>query len=190
MWERIEERKLDTPGGRAKREALIGAMEIKNYEFNAHGVDMGQVYDSTAIVSDGSKRPKFDRDPELYHQVSTVPGSPLPHAWVGDAQHKASTLDLAPSTRFTLLTGIAGQAWADAVPAVRDAVGIPVEAVVIGPGRQYDDLYYDWARVREIDEDGVLLVRPDKFIAWRSMGAMPDPAAALTEVLTKVLSRG
>jgi 2,4-dichlorophenol 6-monooxygenase len=190
MRERIEERKLDTPGGRAKREALIGAMEIKNYEFNAHGVDMGQVYASTAIVPDGSTRPAFDKDPELYHQISTVPGSPLPHAWVGDAKRKVSTLDLAPSSRFTLLTGIAGQAWADSAPAVADALGIPLEAVVIGPGRQYDDLYYDWARVREIDEDGVVLVRPDKFIAWRSMGAVSDPTLALTDVLTKVLSRG
>jgi 2,4-dichlorophenol 6-monooxygenase len=189
MRERMEERKLDTPGGRAKREALIGAMELKNYEFNAHGVDMGQFYESTAIVSDGSKRPKPGRDPELYHQVSTVPGSPLPHAWVGDAKHKVSTLDLAPSTRFTLITGIAGQPWADAAPAVADELGIPLEAVVIGPGRRYDDLYYDWARLREIDEDGVLLVRPDKFVAWRSIGAAKDPAGVLTEALSKVLSR-
>jgi 2,4-dichlorophenol 6-monooxygenase len=189
MRERIEERKLDTPAGRAKREALLGAMEIKNYEFNAHGVDLGQFYTSSAIVSDGSKRPAPTRDPELYHQVSTVPGSTLPHVWVGDARHKYSTLDLAPSTRFTIFTGIAGHAWADAVPAVRERLGIPLEAVMIGPGLAYDDLYYDWARVREVEEDGVLLVRPDKFIAWRSQTAVADPEKTLVDVLSGVLSR-
>src|SRR6202041_1852654 len=92
MRQQIEERKANTPQGAAKRAALVAAMELKNYEFNAHGVDLGQFYESAAIVGDGSARPAPARDPELYYQPSTVPGSHLPHAWVGDATHKASTL--------------------------------------------------------------------------------------------------
>ena len=107
MRQQIEERKANTPRGRAKREALVAAMELKDYEFNAHGVDLGQFYESAAIVPDGSERPQPTRDPELYYQASTVPGSHLPHVWVGDATHKVSTLDLAPYTTFTLITGIA-----------------------------------------------------------------------------------
>ena len=41
--------------------------------------------------------------------------------------------------------------------------------MITGPGREVTDIYYDWARIREIGEDGVLLVRPDKHIGWRSM---------------------
>jgi maleylacetate reductase len=41
--------------------------------------------------------------------------------------------------------------------------------VVIGPGRAVTDLYFDWSRLREVGEDGALLVRPDKHIGWRSM---------------------
>lgn len=41
LIERVEERKADTPAGRAKRDALKAALELKNYEFNAHGVEMG-----------------------------------------------------------------------------------------------------------------------------------------------------
>jgi 2,4-dichlorophenol 6-monooxygenase len=99
MIERIEERKANTPRGGAIRAALVKAMELKDYEFNAHGVELGQFYESSAIVSDGSARPRPARDPELYYQPSTVPGSRLPHAWVGDAVRKLSTLDLAPMTR-------------------------------------------------------------------------------------------
>lgn len=189
MVERIEERKADTPAGAAKREAMRAAMEIKNYEFNAHGVEMGQFYESSAVVSDGSSRPAPTRDPELYYQPTTTPGSPLPHVWVGDSVHKVSTLDLAPSTQFTVFTGIAGQAWADAAATVAAELGITIGAVVIGPGRELTDLYFDWARAREVGEGGVLLVRPDKIVAWRSAGAVGDPAAALRDALSQVLSR-
>jgi 2,4-dichlorophenol 6-monooxygenase len=189
MIELIEERKANTPAGRRKRDAIVAAMEIKNYEFNAHGVELGQFYTSTAVVSDGSSRAEPTRDPELYYQPSTVPGSPLPHAWVGDSRQKFSTLDLAPSSQFTLFTGIAGQPWADAAPAVAERLGIALEAVVIGPGQRYTDLYFDWQRLREIDEDGVLLVRPDKIIAWRSLTVVDDPETALLDALSSILSR-
>jgi len=190
MREQIEERKANTPRGKAKRHALVKAMELKNYEFNAHGVDMGQFYESTAIVSDGTQRPQPARDPELYYQASTVPGSHLPHVWVGDALMKLSTLDLAPYGRFTLITGIAGEAWTDAAAKVGKDLGVPLETVIIGPGRKVTDIYYDWARIREVDEDGVLLVRPDKHIGWRSMTLPDDPERALREALESLLSRG
>jgi len=190
MRAQIEERKANTPRGKAKRHALVEAMELKDYEFNAHGVDMGQFYESTAIVSDGSQRPEPVRDPELYYQASTVPGSRLPHVWVGDATHKVSTLDLAPYTRFTLITGIAGEAWADAAVRVGKDLGVPLETVIIGPGREVTDIYYDWARIRETEEDGVLLIRPDKHIGWRSMTLPEDPEQALRAALESLLSRG
>jgi 2,4-dichlorophenol 6-monooxygenase len=189
MREQIEERKANTARGRAKREALVSAMELKNYEFNAHGVELGQFYQSTAIVGDGSVRPKPVRDPELYYQASTVPGSHLPHAWVGDAATRVSTLDLAPYGAFTLITGIAGEAWAEAAEKVSRDLNVPVKAVIIGPGREVTDIYYDWARVREVDEDGALLVRPDKFIGWRSTSLPADPGRALRDALTSLLSR-
>ena len=189
MREQIEERKANTPRGAAKRAALVKAMELKNYEFNAHGVDMGQFYASTAIVSDGSTRPEPRRDPELYHQPSTVPGSHLPHVWVGDAARKLSTLDLARYTAFTLITGIAGEAWAPAAEKVASDLGVTIETVIIGPGREITDIYYDWARIREIEEDGVLLIRPDKHIGWRSATLPESPEQALRAAMTSLLGK-
>jgi 2,4-dichlorophenol 6-monooxygenase len=186
----IEERKLNTPAGAAKREALASAMELKNYEFNALGVELGQFYTSTAVVSDGSEKPSTPGlDPELYFTPSTAPGAPLPHAWVGDETRRLSTLDLAPSTGFTLITGIAGEAWADAAAAAAASLGVPLRSVVIGPGREVTDLYFDWQRIRGIPEDGAVLVRPDKIIAWRATGLAPDPEAAVADALRQVLSR-
>ncbi|MFF8446845.1 FAD-dependent oxidoreductase [Streptomyces leeuwenhoekii] len=188
MQARIEERKANTPEGAAKRAALVKAMETKNYEFNAHGVELGQFYESGAIVSDGT-RPPAGEDEDLYYVMSTSPGAHLPHAWVGDNVTKLALMDLAPYTRWTLITGIAGEEWARASDKVAQELGIPLETVVIGPGRDVTDLYYDWAKLREVEESGAILVRPDKHIAWRSMRLAEDPVGALRGALTTILGR-
>jgi len=189
MAEGVRRRKDNSPEGLATRKALTRALELKDYEFNCHGVELGQFYSSSAVISDGSTKPAPRRDPELYYEASTVPGSPLPHAWVGDNVKKMSTLDLCPSTQFTIITGITGEKWADAAKKVAQKLGIPLEAVVIGPGREVTDLYFDWERLREIDEDGVVLVRPDKIVAWRSKSMVSDPTAALEAAVASMLSR-
>jgi len=189
MVQQIEQRKVNTPEGAAKRAALLKAMDLKNYEFNAHGVELGQFYESAAVVPDGSSRPEPTRDPDLYYEASTIPGSHLPHAWVGDNRVRLAMMDLAPYTRFTLFTGIAGEAWQDAADKVAHELGVPLETVVIGPGRPVTDLYYDWAKLREVEESGALLVRPDKHIGWRTMSLPDDPEAALREALSAILGR-
>ncbi|MGP4019373.1 FAD-dependent oxidoreductase [Saccharopolyspora sp. 5N708] len=189
MIAKMDGRKANTPEGAAKREAIRRAMEIKNYEFNAHGVELGQHYASTAVVGAGSSLPTPERDPELYYQPSTAPGARLPHAWVGNSNRKCSTHDLAPYGRFTLLTGIIGEPWVAAAAKVGATLGVPIETVVIGPGREITDLYFDWAVLREVDEDGVLLVRPDKHIGWRSHRLADAPEDALLNAMSVILSR-
>jgi 2,4-dichlorophenol 6-monooxygenase len=185
----IEARKDNTAEGAAKREAIQAAMEIKNYEFNAHGVELGQHYDSSAIVSDGTTRPAPARDPELYYEASTHPGGRLPHAWVGDSSRKLSTHDLAPYGQFTLFTGTTGQEWTTAAQKVGDQLGIAIGSVLIGPGQDVTDLYFDWAKLRGVAEDGAVLVRPDKHVGWRADRLPADPEDALYSAVSSILSR-
>ena len=190
MQAALDELKAPTEAGATKRAKLAEAMEVKNYEFNALGVELGQNYaGSRAVASDGTTLPEPTRDADLYYEAHTTPGVRLPHAWVGNSNVKVSTKDLAPYGSFLLLTGLTGQAWADAAAAVSAETGIPVEAVVIGPGKEYQDLYFDWQRLREVAEDGCVLVRPDKFVGWRSQSMVDDPKAALGEALDSILSR-
>lgn len=65
-----------------------------------------------------------------------------------------------------------------------------INAVVIGEGEEHQDLYGDWLRQREVDEDGVILVRPDKHIGWRAHQMVEDPKSALEAVLAEILSKG
>ncbi|MFC5382009.1 FAD-dependent oxidoreductase [Aquipuribacter nitratireducens] len=193
MNARIADRADDTAEGRAKREALKKALELKDYEFNAHGVELGQRYASGAVVPDGTPEPEYERDPELYYHPTTWPGARLPHCWLGHREgsgyRKVSTHDVAGQGRFTLFTGIGGQAWADAADTLSRELGVEVRAVVVGPGQPYTDLYDDWARLREVDEDGCVLVRPDNHVAWRSLHPVDDARAVLGGVLRQVLDR-
>jgi 2,4-dichlorophenol 6-monooxygenase len=189
MRRHIAARAANTPEAARQRADLRAALELKNYEFNAHGVELGQRYASAAVVPDGTPEPAYTRDPELYYHPTTWPGARLPHVWLGRDGHRVSTHDLAGKGRFCLLTGIAGEAWAEAAAKVADEMGVELVAHVIGPGREYIDLYEDWARAREVAEDGCVVVRPDAHVAWRSTAMAGEPAVELRRVLGAVLAR-
>jgi len=55
--------------------------------------------------------------------------------------------------------------------------------------REVTDLYFDWARLREVAEDGAILVRPDKHVGWRSMRLPEDPERALYAAMSSLLGR-
>jgi 2,4-dichlorophenol 6-monooxygenase len=46
-----------------------------------------------------------------------------------------------------------------------------------------------WTRHREITADRAVLVRPDRFVAWRSLGAGADPDGALAAALGAATAR-
>ncbi len=169
---RIAARSENTPEAARQREALLKAMELKDYEFNAHGVELGQRYASGAVVGDGTPEPAYTRDRELFYHPTTWPGARLPQVWLGRDGHEVSTHDLASKGRLCLFTGISGEIWADAATTISDRLGIEIAAHVVGPGREYIDLYGDWTRTREVGEDGCVLVRPDAHVAWRSLALL------------------
>src|SRR5690606_11829429 len=122
---------------------------------------------------------------------TTWPGARLPHAWLyrHDDGAEVSTLDLCGHGRFTLLTGLGGEAWAEAAGKVARGLGIDLVAHVIGPRQAHVDHSGDWARASEIRDNGCLLVRPDHHVCWRATGLVPRPEAELARVLRQVLAR-
>ena len=185
-------RKEPGPAGEKVRAALREAIGYKAYEFDAHGVEHNQRYASAAVVPDGTPMPEYQRDPELYAQPSTWPGAKLPHTWVTRGGRRVSTLDLAGHGRFALVTGIGGQPWLDAAAELGADLGLAITPVLIGPGQPYEDPYGTWAALREIDDGGVLLVRPDLYVAARHLAAPASPEQArdwLAATLSSVLAR-
>lgn len=175
------------PGGGERRQRLLEGLDLLNGQFNAHGVEMNQRYAVGAVVGDGSPFPEFERDADLYHQPTSHPGAHIPHAWLVRGSEKISTLDLCAYDRFTLVTGIEGGLWREAALQAARETGVPLQSVVVGLGQEHNDVLGRWRSVAEIGEDGCLLVRPDRVVAWRSAGMVEDPTAALTNALSAIL---
>jgi 2,4-dichlorophenol 6-monooxygenase len=99
-------------------------------------------------------------------------------------------MDLVKPGRFLLIAGEAGAAWCDAAAKLATELGVPLDAVQIGHlDGDYRDPRSAWLRQREITPAGAVLVRPDRFVAWRSQGAAADPPAELGRALAQVLAR-
>ncbi|KAI7198280.1 hypothetical protein D0864_06438 [Hortaea werneckii] len=197
----VEERKRQhaelsapTPEGRERRKKLQDAVKYTEHEFGGIGIEMNQRYDSGAVYfgDEATAQQAPPSDPVLQYQLSTYPGSRLPHAWLNKrspAKAPISTIDLAGHGAFCLLTGIGGDAWKQAVKEASSKLSVPINAYSIGWKQDWEDVYGDWARRREIEEDGCVLLRPDRTVCWRSMGMRSDCKEALLRVLNSVLCR-
>jgi len=189
-WANVEELFSDSAQGRARRSKLRDAVDLQNYQFNCHGVELGQMYASSAVIDDGSLPPEPARDAELYYHPTTYPGASLPHAWLNQNRRQVSTLDLVGKGRFTLLVGVGGKKWraaAEKLAAVLD-VDLPVVSIG-GPGCDAQDVYGTWAQLADIGDSGCLLVRPDRHVAWRQQDDSQAGGEALAQVLGQILHR-
>ena len=55
---------------------------------------------------------------------------------------------------------------------------------------QYQDLYCDWQELREVEEDGVILIRPDCYVAWRQFAApnnLDEAKSLLSDAFAQIL---
>lgn len=193
----LEARKKDfaelseaTPKGTARRKDFQSAVTQTSHEYHGVGVEMNQRYVSKAIyLEDENERPALPADPVLEHEITTYPGSRLPHAWLNTRSpgKQFSTIDLAGHCAFSLFTGIGGEKWKSAAEKVSKELGVEIRAYSIGWGQDYEDVYFDWAKRREVQEDGCVLVRPDRFVAWRSHKLVGSSEDKLLSVMKSIL---
>jgi hypothetical protein len=156
---------------------------------------MNQIYvgSPATLAEDGDKAPSFDGINLLKEvAISTYPGYHLPHVWLAASGQspRISSLDLVGRGRFAVLTGLGGQCWIDAAKELSGKNGNPeIAAHSIGFHCDFTDIYRDWQRVRGVEEEGVVLVRPDHHVAWRFATCSPDASALLQKALSVVLSK-
>ena len=191
MKTNMNKRTDNTKEAQKQRSNLRDAIKFKKYEFDAHGVEMNQRYNSKAVILDGQKEPHFEKDQELYYQPTTFPGARIPHAWVYDAKgHKHSTLDLCGNGNFSIFTGIGGENWVDAARKLGKEMDIDIKCNIIGPKQEFEDHTGEWYTASEINESGTILVRPDQHVCWRSFNIAENAYNELERVLKKILQKG
>jgi 2,4-dichlorophenol 6-monooxygenase len=179
----------DGPAGDARRAGVARLVASQSMEFKEHNVEYGFRARSAAVVDDGTPEPANPDDIRIY-QPSTWPGSPLPHAWVEREGRQLPLRSVAPPGSFLLISGEQGQDWCTAAEKAAAERGIDLVAVRVG------HLDGDWldprsafVRVREFGPDGAILVRPDRVVAWRSLGGSPSAASEIAAALDQVLAR-
>ena len=179
----------DTPMGETRRARAAEVISTQRTEFQAHDLEIGFAYRDGALVPDSTEAPPRDPMGHNYHPT-TRPGHRLPHAWLEHDGRQISTHDLTGNNaHFVLIAAADGAAWSDAAQLANDKFGIQIKVAQIGAGTDYADPTGRWSELRQIDDTGAILVRPDNHVAWRSTGAVADPADELTRALGTVLSR-
>ncbi|MFL9500229.1 FAD-dependent monooxygenase [Rhodopseudomonas palustris] len=188
-WTEIRPLWEDLPDSAQKRHALNSAIVSQTMEFRHHNVEFGYVYDSNAVVGDGTPA-RVPLDKVRIYEPSTKPGHPLPHAWIEKEGKRVALNSLVHGGKFVLIAGENGQPWIDAAQKVAKEFGIDLTAVRIGILEgDYVDARCAWTKQREISPEGAVIVRPDRYIGFRSAGAVADAEGVLSAALRQILAR-
>lgn len=132
----------------------------------------GYLYRSAAVLGVDDSLPAALR-PE---QWAGQPGTRAPHLWVVRDGSRLSTLDLL-QRGWVLLAD--GDKW-PVVPGV-DVVRFGVDVSAVEPGSFLDAF--------GLAEGGAVLVRPDGYVAWRSVDLPLDPACELRQALALITGK-
>jgi 2,4-dichlorophenol 6-monooxygenase len=187
-WAALRPLWADEPDSERRRHGLSIAVASHSIEFRQHGVDFGYCYDSAAVVGDGTAA-VASPDPVRIYQPSTRPGSPLPHAWVERAGERLALGSLVHDGHFLLITGEGGEDWLEAAHKAASDRNLPLRTTRVGMGDvDHVDVRCAWLKNREVSAHGAILVRPDRFVAFRSAHLVDDPLAALTSALDQILA--
>ncbi|KAK3254279.1 hypothetical protein CYMTET_35807 [Cymbomonas tetramitiformis] len=194
----------------ARVRSILSAGEALRLNFPHE--DLGFCYAAGALLRDptapATPLPASSRTQE--YTSSTRPGARLPHCDLTTSEGTVvSTLDLIDGHTLGLQLWVGGTspaatAWLEAVQAVRRDCPVPVSTVQVEPpgsrptaprvsGTAEADIVVQdagtWSLVREVPEEGALLVRPDGHIGWRSSGRGYGGEAASAVQLQSMLRR-
>ena len=92
---------------------------------------------------------------------------------------------------FVIIAGEEGDDWIEAAHKLGERLGLPLHAIRIGlHDGDYIDTRGAWTKQREISARGVLIVRPDRFVAFRSEGRVASPLDVLGRAFSRILAGG
>ena len=72
---------------------------------------------------------------------------------------------------------------------IETQLGVKIQCNIIGPDQDFEDHAGEWSSIREISDSGLILVRPDQHICWRSKDMMSNSSEKLMDVMKKILHK-
>ncbi|MFQ3545547.1 FAD-dependent monooxygenase [Halobacillus rhizosphaerae] len=119
---------------------------------------------------------------ENANNPTAVPGARAPHLDLKGSGESVSTIDLFLD-QWVMLTGENGEKWEEAIQQSKWAN--QVASYKLGPNGDLND-GGKFLETYTIEKDGAVLIRPDGFIAWRSMQMKDHPAELMDEVFERL----
>lgn len=179
---------IETPEGEPLRQKITAAIPKQREMFFSQGQQFGQIYDSPAVVKDGT--PRVESTVSEYRPTG-YPGARAPHVWLMSELGSAfSTIDLY-SGGFILFAAGNGQGWMAAAAEVAKAMLAPLTSFVIGaPGYVQRPEDAKWETLIGVSPTGALLVRPDGHVGARWSALPKEAAAVLKDALRSILDVG
>ena len=104
--------------------------------------------------------------------------------------NRTAVQDLGGSGEYILIAGEEGQEWVEAARRVASELGLALNAFTVGrTSGDYLDPRCAWLRDRGHTAAGAVLVRPDKFIAFRADKAGDAPDEELRQAFLAIAGR-
>ena len=142
-------------------------------------------YRSRALMLEaGAEVAPLTQHPSTLHGE---PGTRAPHLVLERHGTRLSTIDLF-GHGWTLLTSAGSAGWDEAARRVAQRLQLPLEVFSVGATQGLRDVECTFQHIYGIGETGAVLVRPDGFIAWRTVHSGAQPDQVLEEALRSILS--
>lgn len=187
-WRQIGIWAEESPEGERRRAAAAAAVAANSDDYSQLNIEAGFSYASGALLPDGTPPPPSHASPILYEPTAR-PGHHIPHVWLSHDGTTRSTVDLVARSGFTLFVHAdKEQVWTAVAELAADEFGCPFAVVAIGHDGPFTDISGEWVQVAGIGPDGVVLVRPDRHVAWRQHAVHTDHQVTVLEALRAILN--
>lgn len=149
---------------------------------NYSGLDLGFIYHSSAVFSENDQVLSVTASKYV---PTSLPGIRAPHVKLMKNDVEISTLDLFEK-EFVLLIGSEGQPWKDAANELADSLLYPLKIYKISTTTDADlyDPNNTWHLTYDLTTKGVVLIRPDGHVVWRSKSMVDNPKILLKKILS------
>ncbi|QIW21452.1 FAD-dependent oxidoreductase [Bacillus thuringiensis] len=144
-------------------------------------VTVGYQYCSEAILDESATPHRMD-----IVDLNGRPGTRAPHFWGMFKGKEVSILDLF-GNNFVLLTGVDNSSWTEAVYDVSSKLGININVYRVGLSGDFIAQENVFRELYGIENEGIVLIRPDGFIGWRSEKEAANLDTVLNEVMNHLL---
>nr|WP_145164378.1 FAD-dependent monooxygenase [Paenibacillus terrae] len=146
-------------------------------------VIMRYQYRSSAVIAEHTDS-ESNLSPYVEH-LDGKPGTRAPHLWLEQNGQPISTIDLFHKN-YVLLAD-EHSTWAYAAQYVSGELNLPIDMFTIGQTGSLQDPENQWHKTYQVPAGGVVLIRPDGFVAWRS-GQIENSTEILSSVIRQLLS--